>query len=136
MSAEKWLPRARFLLGFLLVAAPGWAESVEPPSGSYGVELEVERSSDGSSYVCSATVRDLASSRALSAPRMSAAVGKEAKAVTKLEIDGVTYRLALSVLVDEDAVAYRFEAHHGSSVASRQSGRIRLEVFGGAPSGS
>lgn len=114
------------LCAAVLAASAALASAeLAPPSGQYGIELEVQRSEDGATYVCTALIRDLATDGVVAAPRIQAPMGEEVRATSGFEVEGVRYELELSVALEGDAFTYRFEAKHGGTVATAQAGTLR-----------
>jgi hypothetical protein len=108
-------------IGILPVASQLTAEDKTPPSGRYGIDLEVTEE-DGI-YLIEAMITDLESEALLSAPQIRTD-GQQASVKTTQVIDEIAYEIKLSVTPTRGSLSYRFEALHGDEVASVQEGSI------------
>ncbi|MCP4900670.1 MAG: hypothetical protein GY906_27215 [bacterium] len=98
----------------------------ERPSGRYGFSVQIERDAETSLAICDVEIVDLQSKTVLCNPRLSAPEGELTTATTTISSGGIECDLTVSIEVEQNYVAYVFEAEHNGSLVSSQQGTLKL----------
>lgn len=102
------------------------AEEPSMPSGQYGVEVEFDMSSNHGTFTCTAVVSDLVSGEVVAAPRVTAPIGEEAVARSRMQFADTSFHIVLTFFADANTANYTLEVTQGEDLIAKQKSSVKL----------
>ena len=102
------------------------AEEPSMPSGQYGVEVEFDVSSDNGTFTCTAVVSDLVNGEVVAAPRVTAPIGEEAVARSRIQLADTSFDVVLTFFADANNANYKLEVTYGGDLIAKQKSSVKL----------